>query len=636
MANDVPATVEAQPAPQNAGQAHLVKGPAMNEDALTFLSQQHPYDELPVAVLQDIAAKVDKISVAEGEQIYGLGERLEGLYIVQNGLVSVRDQTDTQISLLQRGNSFGERGLLADGLAVTSARAAKDSLLICLPAELFRSLREEQSPFQRFFARSRKDEAALQPKQTALAQVTVEALMVRNPLTCSADTTVLEAAKLMSQHRVSCLCVTEDGGLTGIVTLRDLVGKAMATDAANDSAIGSVMTPEPKFLPPTAIGSDVLHLMMEYRLGHLPIVEAGKLVGIVTQTDLTRFQATTTAGLVADAARAETIDDLAEVTAHIPELLVQLVASGNRHDVVTRMITDVADVVTRRLLSMAEDNLGPAPARYLWLACGSQGRQEQTGVSDQDNCLILENGISDADMAYFAKLAKFVSDGLNACGYVYCPGDMMATNPRWCQPLSVWQGYFEGWIKSPSKEAQMLASVMFDLRPIGGDASLFEGLQKNTLKAAAGNSIFTAHMASNSLTHQTPLGLLRGIATISSGDHRKTIDTKLNGVVPVVDLGRMYALQGQLTEVNTRARLKAALNAKITSAKGGRDLLEAYDLVAQMRLEHQARRIKAGKAPDNYLPPDVLSDFERSHLRDAFVVIKTMQSALMQGRGTLG
>jgi CBS domain-containing protein len=143
-------------------------------------------------------------------------------------------------------------------------------------------------------------------------------------------------------------------------------------------------------------------------------------------------------------------------------------------------------------------------------------------------------------------------------------------------------------------------------------------------------------MASNALTHATPLGLLRGLATISSGEHRKTIDMKHNGVVPVVDLGRMYALQGRLTEVNTRARLSAALAAKIISDKGGRDLIDAYDLVAQTRLEHQARQIRAGQKPDNYLPPETLSDFDRSHLRDAFVVIKTMQSALMQGRGLLG
>ena len=425
----------------------------MNEDALTFLSQQHPYDELPAGVLQDIAEHVDKISVAEGEDIYTLGSKLQGLYIIQSGLVSVRDRSDTQVSLLERGNSFGERGLLAEGVAVTSARAVRDTLLVCLPAELFKTLREEQSPFQRFFARSKKDENALKPQQTTLAQVNVEELMVAHPMTCTAETSLVEAAKLMSSKRISCLCIADGDSLQGIMTLRDLVGKAMATGADPQSPVSTIMTPDPRTLPPTAIGSDVLHMMMEYRLGHLPIVAAGKLVGIVTQTDLTRFQATTAAGLVADAAYATTPAELAKVTARIPELLVQLVASGNRHDIVTRMITDVADVVTRRLLALAEEKLGPPPVRYLWLACGSQGRQEQTGVSDQDNCLILADGVDEAGMEYFAKLAKIVSDGLDTSGYFYCPGDMMATNPRWCQPLSVWREYFEGWIKSPSKEA---------------------------------------------------------------------------------------------------------------------------------------------------------------------------------------
>jgi CBS domain-containing protein len=87
------------------------------------------------------------------------------------------------------------------------------------------------------------------------------------------------------------------------------------------------------------------------------------------------------------------------------------------------LITDIADTVTRRLLALAEEKLGPAPVPYLWLACGSQGRQEQTGVSDQDNCLFLDDGVSDEDReGYFAELAKFVCDGLNTCGYVYCPG----------------------------------------------------------------------------------------------------------------------------------------------------------------------------------------------------------------------
>jgi CBS domain-containing protein len=606
----------------------------MTEMQTSLLSYLHPYDVLSDTSRTEILTESDWVDVKAGEAIYTVGDVQKFLYVIGNGQVSVTDENAVQVSLLGRENSFGERGLLRDGIAVTSAIAVEDSRLLCIPAGVFKRLLDRCPPFARFYKRSGRSEDTL-AQSGNLTGISVDSLMAANPAVCTMDTQIGDAARQMRDHHISCLCVVEGEALRGIVTLRDLVNKAVADDLSQDLPVSKIMTANPRVLAPTAIGSDVLHLMMEYRLGHLPVVSAGKLVGIVTQTDLTRFQASHAASFVSEAAHAGTVADLAAITARIPQLLVHLVAAGNRHDVVTRMITDIADVVTRRLLRMAEAHFGPAPARYLWLACGSQGRQEQTGVSDQDNCLILEDGITPEQAAYFSDFAQFVSDGLDACGYVYCPGDMMATNARWCQSVSVWKDYFKGWIAQPGKEAQMLASVMFDLRPIGGDETLFDDLQAATLEMAASNSIFMAHMASNALTHGTPLGLLRGLSTIRAGEHRDTIDMKMNGVVPVVDLGRMYALSGKLKALNTRARLEAALAAGIISASGGNDLIDAYDLVAASRLTHQARLIKHDMAPDNFLPPATLSGFERSHLRDAFVVIKTMQSALMQGRGVL-
>ncbi|MDR9395799.1 MAG: putative nucleotidyltransferase substrate binding domain-containing protein, partial [Roseovarius sp.] len=269
---------------------------------------------------------------------------------------------------------------------------------------------------------------------------------------------------------------------------------------------------------------------------------------------------------------------------------------------------------------------------YLWLACGSQGRQEQTGVSDQDNCLILDDAAEPAHDAYFEQLARFVSDGLNTCGFVYCPGDMMATNPRWRQPVRVWREYFRKWITEPDNEAQMLASVMFDLRPIGGEVALHDGLQAEVLRMARANSIFVAHMVENSLKHTPPLSLFRGFALIRSGEHKNTVDLKLSGVVPVVDLGRIYALEGGIDTANTRDRLEAARDAGLISETGGHDLIDAYDLIAETRLRHQAACIRDGTKPNNFLAPGMLSELERNHLRDAFMVVKTMQSALGRGR----
>ncbi|WP_258286827.1 putative nucleotidyltransferase substrate binding domain-containing protein, partial [Escherichia ruysiae] len=72
-----------------------------------------------------------------------------------------------------------------------------------------------------------------------------------------------------------------------------------------------------------------------------------------------------------------------------------------------------------------------------------------------------------------------------------------------------------------------------DLRAIGGDAALLDGLQAETLHMAAKNSIFVAHMISNAMKHRPPLGLIGGFATARTGEHRHHIDMKLNGVVPV-------------------------------------------------------------------------------------------------------
>lgn len=605
---------------------------ALSIEMSQFLASVHPYDSLADAVFASTTQACETMTLAGGDTVFAVGEQVENLYIIVTGEVEITDETGAQLSLLGARNSFGERALLNSAIARRTATVTADATLIVLPAATLFELIAAQGAVAKFFDRRQSPRI----DRLDLATLQVAKLMTRDPVTCAPDTPIREAAALMHKRKISSICIGTRVQFEGIATLRDMNARVVVQGMDPAAAISAIMTTQPLTLPPEALVTDVLHLMVERGIGHVPIVQDGALLGIVTQTDLTRAQAKSSADLVGRVAKAATPREMAQATADIPQLLAQLVESGYRHEVITRLITDIADTATRRLLNLAIEKLGAPPVPYLWLACGSQGRQEQTGVSDQDNCLILSDDVTAADLPYFAALAKCVSDGLDACGYFYCPGDMMATHPRWCQPLQVWRSYFTGWIANPDPEAQMLASVMFDLRPIGGDSSLFADLQKETLEAASKNSIFTAHMVSNSLKHQPPLGLLRGLATIRSGDHRNQLDLKHNGVVPVVDLGRIYTLQGRLPPVNTRARIDAGIEDGVVSRSGGADLLDAYDLIANLRLKHQADQIRAGQKPSNYLDPSALSDFERSHLRDAFVVVKTMQSAAGSGKGMLG
>ncbi len=592
------------------------------DETLRFISSIHPYNSLPRDDLARVAGLFDRRPARAGDPVYLLGQPLEGIFLIESGAVQITDSTGDVVSLLSRGNSFGERGLMRDGLAATSARMVEDGTLLLLPKGAFAQLLVSAPAFQRFFGRGKG--AGLAPSRVATTRV--GDILTRKPVSCAPDTPIIDAARLMRDARVSSVGILDDGRLVGLVTVRDMSGRVVAEGLDTSAPVSRVMTAGPVTLDPDALGADVLATMLDQQVGHLPVVAAGRFVGMITQTDLMRLQAISSSVLVRDVAAAADVAAMASVTARIPELLASLVGANLRHEVVTRMITDVADAVTRRLIDLAEADLGPPPAPWCWAACGSQGRQEQTGVSDQDNCLILDDAAS-ADDPWFAELAHRVTAGLNACGYVFCPGEMMASTPRWRQPVRVWRRYFHGWIDTPDPEAQMLASVMFDLRAIAGDGALLQALQAETLETAAKDQIFVAHMIANSLKHRPPLGLIGGFATIRWGERRNQLDLKMNGVVPVVDLGRVYALQGRLAPVNTRARLIAAQQAGVISASGGQDLIAAFDLIQTERLEHQAQQVRRGARPDNYLAPSDLPDLRRSHLRDAFVVVRTMQSA---------
>ncbi|WP_265501657.1 DUF294 nucleotidyltransferase-like domain-containing protein [Paracoccus beibuensis] len=603
----------------------------MSDSILGFIATVHPYDSLKRDELARVAGSFSRRRFAAGDVIYDYGNRLPGLYLIESGRVAVTDRNGDSVSQLGPRNSFGERGLLRDGVAVTTATVLDDAVVLMLPrAEVNRLIAEHRS-VARFFDRG----CGPADRGADIAMLKVGELLSHRPVSCTPDTPVIEAAQLMRDERISSLGITEGGRLIGLVTIRDMTTRVVAEGRDMRQPVSEVMTADPVTLAPSALGYDVLNIMLERRVGHLPVVEDGRFVGMISQTDLTRVQAVSAAGLIRDVAQADSPAQMARATARIPELLVQLVQAGQRHEIITRMITDIADAATRRLLDLVAADLGPAPAPWLWAACGSQGRQEQTGTSDQDNCLILGPGTDPQD-PWFQALARRVSDGLHDCGYVHCPGDMMATNPRWCQPVDVWRGYFRDWIAHPSPEAQMLASVMFDLRAIGGDAALLDDLRRDTLEAASRNSIFVAHMVANSLKHRPPLGLIGGFATIRSGEYRHHVDMKHNGVVPVTDLARVYALQGRIGAVNTRARLEEAEARGVISASGARDLIAAYDMIQTTRLENQAHLVRAGRKPDNYLSPADLSAFERSHLRDAFVVVRGMQSAVGHGKGMLG
>jgi CBS domain-containing protein len=461
------------------------------------------------------------------------------------------------------------------------------------------------------------------------------------PLTCRPDTPVAEAARRMSARGAgSILVLADDGGLAGIVTDRDLRSKVVAEELTPATPTSRVMSTPVVTIAADALALDVLLEMMRRNIHHLAVVEAGRLSGVVSGHDLVMLQGAHPVALAREIDQQESVDGLAEAAARIPRVIRRLSDEGAGALDLGRIVAELNDRLVRRALRFAEaavgeDGAGP-PAGYAWLAAGSEGRREQTLKTDQDNALVYEDPPADrapAVAAYFAALARVMGDTLPRLGFPPCDGGFMASNPRWCQPVSAWQQHFDGWMATPTPEPLLHASIFFDLRPIGGDLAVGRALWEWVCERAPGAILFLRHMARAAVERTPPLGLFGRFVVERSGANEGRLDLKARGVFPLTQAMRVYALSLGIRETNTAERLREVGARGVLSAGEVAELRDACEVMARIRFRHQLAAVEAGRPPDNFVNPAALGKADRLLLREAFKSVAWLQRYLEERFG---
>ncbi|WP_296491741.1 putative nucleotidyltransferase substrate binding domain-containing protein [Rhodoferax sp.] len=606
----------------------------------SHLSRQRVFAQLSSKSREALAGQFTLASATAGATLLAQGRLPDRLGLILSGSARLSDP-DLNLSVqLEAGDLFGFGATPAPQLATWQAVAGSDCELAWLPAEVLVQLCAKH-PQLAFFLPSYQ--AAHQPQEAQTPQVTessnalnllstpIRTLIKRAPITVTPDTSIQATAALMRDLRVSSVLLVEQGLLFGLVTDRDLRNRVVAQGLDISHPVSDIATLAPMTVSANSPAFEALLLMARHNIHHIPVMEGGDILGMITATDLTEQHSTSAVYLAGDIYKQSTVDGLKAISTRIKQLQQHLAAADASAYSTGHIITSITDAITIRLINLAEAQFGPAPIDYVWVAAGSQARNEQTAKSDQDNCLILDDAFDEATHgAYFKALSKFVCDGLAECGYIHCPGDMMAMTDQWRQPRRVWAEYFHVWVDQPKPKALMLTCVFFDLRAIHGKADLLDGLRQQVVQRTKGNSLFLAHMVSNALKHRPPLGMFGQITLSKGGDNPHTIDLKHTGIVPIVDLARIYALAAGVTVANTHDRLEVSSQAGEVSAQSARDLRDALEFLGKLRIAHQARQTRQGKAPDNFLALEELSNFERSHLKNAFSVVQTLQDVLKQ------
>ncbi len=584
-------------------------------DPAAYLRSLPPFDGLPADLFADAARAVQVSFHPSGDVLVRAGGApLRHLHVIRKGAVRLESEGRI-LQALEEGEIFGHTSLLGHEAAL-DVIVVEDLVSYRLPAETFDLLMSD-ARFARHFA-SRAAErlqasvagAALPAFRADLA-VEVGAIAPRAPVWIAPETTAGEAARLMRRERISSVLVR--GDTPGILTDRDLRGRVLAEGRGPGTPARDVRSAPLRTVPATTPVYAAWARLLEAGVHHLPLTRGGEIVGIVTSTDFLRHSAPGPIALLRTVERLPSRDALRGWADRVADLSFSLLASGLDAITIAGFVARLNDALVRRILAWAEEDLGPPPAPYAWVVLGSEGRMEQTLLTDQDNALVYADG-GQALPGWFERLAERAGQDLVAAGFPECPGGYMAR--RWLGPLAEWVQRFRGWIEVPNPQALLASSIFFDFRRVGG--ALEVGALDALLLAARHRPAFLRLFAGAAMaTHPPPRLLLRLRGEASR------VDLKAHGLSPVVYLARCYGLEAGSLARTTLERLDAAARAGLVAEEEHATVAEAFRFFLGLRLRLQLEA-RARRAP---MPTDValadLTALERTRLKEALRAIAT-------------
>ncbi|MFN3543228.1 MAG: DUF294 nucleotidyltransferase-like domain-containing protein [Thiobacillus sp.] len=562
------------------------------------------------------------------------------LFIIKQGTVGGATADGQTVLQLAAGEMFPLGALLA-GRGVTNRYLADtDTFCYLLPAADFHALLAKSAEFKDFCTR-RIASLLVESQRAVQAEYALAlddeqrfarplaTLVRRAPFSVPPDTPLATALGAMEKARIGSVVVADGVGKPlGILTLKDVLARVTLAGVPLTTPISAVMTPDPATLPDDAPVADALVLMARQGIHHLPLVQDGKLVGVISEKDVFALRRLSVEGITSALMRTDDPARLPALARDIGDLAHSLLAQGMDAENLTAIISSLNDRITERIIALeGEHDPKIAGVRWCWMALGSEGRMEQTLATDQDNALIFD-AADDAQRAALVAFAQRVNARLDACGFPLCRGGIMAGNPQWCLSSAEWQRQFAQWIDLGDPEALLHASIFFDFRPLAGDAGLALDLRAWLNGAAQKNPRFLHQMAGNALRNRPPLGVVRDFVLSEDAAHPHTIDLKLNGTTPFVDAARIFALAAGSPQTNTAKRLRAAAPALKIPDNELADWNRAFHFLQLLRLRHQHARQRAGQTPDNHLDPDTLAPLDRRILKEALRQARKVQARL--------
>ncbi|MBN3581179.1 cyclic nucleotide-binding domain-containing protein [Algoriphagus aestuarii] len=623
-----------------------------------FLKGFPPFSYLSKEDLELIASNVEINYVEQGEQLFLKGDPAQPhFFIVKEGAIALTENRGGKEEIAEfcdQGDVFGVLALLGKRPYVLNAQASEDSLIYLIPVTVFESILEHNSRVALYFAAGFASGQVVVRQDLSQGQIARKALgnhprdhsllifsdpsiikISENVLTGSESLSIQEAAKQMSIQEVSSIVIVNDQGFPkGILTDKDLRNRVVAEGVSLNTPVGNLMSSKLIVKKSDASFSDLYLCMIRNRLHHLILTEDGTIhspvKGIISDHDILLSMGNSPAVLIHALLNTQEVSEMKTIRDRAEQMLRYYLENEVAMDFVASVMTEINDVMISQAKIIAvkkhsKNYSDLQEIKFCFLSLGSEGREEQLLRTDQDNALIyadVPKKLEEKAKEYFLKLGTEIVEILIQCGISPCPGDMMTSNPKWVQPLSVWKEYFSEWILRPTEQALLHASIFFDFRPVAGHFSLSEQLAEHIYLEVHKKQVFLNFLAKNAYLNPAPLGFFKGFIVEKSGEHRDQFDIKSRAMMPLADLARLLTLSHGLVKINnTFKRFEKLAELEPLYSELFIQAGKAYEILMRMRALEGLHHGTNGR----YIQPENLGKLQKRLLRNTFSPISELQ-----------
>ena len=616
---------------------------------MQFLQRFPPFNQMENTHLAFLVEQCQRRFYGPGDSIIRPEDGpVEHFYIVKQGRV-IGERTHQGASVVETtfeitaGECFPLAALLGERATRTEHLAAEDTFCLQLNKAAFIKVFALSEEFRDFALRgvsSLLDKVNRQVQQKAVETLGTQyslntrlgELAMRHPVTCSPQTALREAVRLMHEQQVgSIVIVNEHKAPLGIFTLRDLRQVVANGIEEFDQAIDAHMTAGPFYLSPDHSAFDAAIAMTERHIAHVCLVKEQRLCGVVSERDLFSLQRVDLVHLARTIRHAPRLDTLINLRGEISQLVERMLAHGASSTQITHIITLLNDHTVCRVIELVLAERGDPGVAFTWLCFGSEGRREQTLYTDQDNGILFEakDAAETAEIRQrLLPIAQQINHHLAACGFTLCKGNIMAGNPELCLSRAEWARRFSAFIREATPQNLLASSIYFDLRAVWGDEQGCQHLRRTILTQVADNRLFQRMMADNALRHRPPVGRFREFVLERKGGDKATLDLKVQGLGPFVDGARLLALAHGVEAINTLERLRQLTTLGVIEPLDGAAYEEAYHFIQQTRMQQHQLQTRQNRPYSNRVDPDQLNQLDRRILREALRQAQRLQSSL--------